>query len=327
MHLPQIVSPLHYANKKMWRQLWNRYTSKTYPRFRFYNEICGEPYDVGAKLITETDVRNAAVLELDRRFEQAKDWVNKKVYRGIAVGCDWGGGGRRGVSYTVIGAGGLLPTGKIDVFYGYQSSKPHDHQYEANLVLTIARQLSAEVIAHDFLNGGDVREAMIVGPRGVNWPSDRLMPIAYQPPGKGQMVRHHGANAMNGRHYWMVARSRAILTVLESIKQGWIRFFRWDYRSPDDPGLLVQLTNVTDDRSVSSLGRQLHVLTKSVDLPDDFLHAVTFLCTALWHRYMCWPPFTASLFETVDEDTYYDVTNEEEADQLAYADDNEVEIT
>jgi len=45
---------------------------------QFYNEICGESYDFGAKLITDTDLRKAAILH-ENTLEEAEKVVSNYV--------------------------------------------------------------------------------------------------------------------------------------------------------------------------------------------------------------------------------------------------------
>jgi len=93
-HVPQILVPVHYKHPQKWRIIAGA-KNGSMPVNVFYNEILGESYDVGAKLVTETDLRNACVLGFPNTPAAPSIHVlqRKDRYERTALGIDWGGGG------------------------------------------------------------------------------------------------------------------------------------------------------------------------------------------------------------------------------------------
>ena len=91
-HIPQIILPMHYANPEKWDILIGKSQGRANTTFTtFLNEVCGESYDEGSKLLSETDLKAAAVLPWPNDWRKAADQIGGYVRRVLAV--DWGGGG------------------------------------------------------------------------------------------------------------------------------------------------------------------------------------------------------------------------------------------
>ena len=126
-HVPQIILPLHYANPEKWDLLVGKLEGRGNTTITtFLNEVCGESHDEGSRLLTETDLKGAAVLPWPNDWRQASENIGGYVRRVLAV--DWGGGGgsigavgeggRTRTSFTCLAVLGLCPDGKIDVLWG-----------------------------------------------------------------------------------------------------------------------------------------------------------------------------------------------------------------
>jgi hypothetical protein len=110
-HVPQIIMPMHYADHEKWDTLVGKMQgrSNTTPT-TFLNEVCGESSDAGSKLVTETDLRNAAVLPWNPRAAEAGSTSTSTSAAFLSV--DWGGGG--GTVKGSAGQEGRRPEARAD---------------------------------------------------------------------------------------------------------------------------------------------------------------------------------------------------------------------
>jgi hypothetical protein len=105
---------------------------------QFYNECYGESYDHGAKLVSVTDLKGAAVLTSRFNKNEHLAHIHAGRYVDWGLGIDWGGGGISGLSKTAIAIGGLRADGIVEVFYGHRSDTPNDFVGEAQKVTSLS---------------------------------------------------------------------------------------------------------------------------------------------------------------------------------------------
>jgi len=284
-HIPQIIMPMHYGDPEKWSKLLAKRQGKgNTPVNVFYNEVCGESCDTGSRLVTLTELRAAACLPWAREVNQAKAQIHN--YRFRVLTCDWGGGGEDGVSYTKMAVLGMLPDGKIHCLWGMQSLRPHDHIYEARLVLGALHQFQCHALVHDYTGAGSLRETLIVQ---AGWPLDRIIPIAYQRAAAGDIMTWHEKTELHPRDYWIVDKSRSLLYTCAYIKTLWLKFFKDDYEDADNPGLIRDFLALIDEKVDSRTARDMFLITRDPNLSDDFAQAVNIGCCALWKMSGKWP--------------------------------------
>lgn len=284
-HVPQIVMPMHYANYEKWDALLAKQQGKgNTPQNVFYNEVCGESYDTGARLITVTDLKKAGVLPWRNQMAEAKKHIGEYIARVLAV--DWGGGGEDQVSFTTMACLGMLPNGKIHVIWGYRSLTPHEHVQEARLVLQAASELKCGLIVHDYNGAGSLRETLIVQ---AGYPFDRIMPIAYTRAASGNILVYKPPTEIHPRHYYMADKARSLVLTCNQVKNGWLQFFQYDYQNADDPGLLYDFLALVEEKTDSRTGREIYTIIRDPNRTDDFAQACNMGCLALWHTTDKWP--------------------------------------
>jgi hypothetical protein len=284
-HIPQILMPMHYANHEKWDVLLGKQQGRgNTPTNVFFNEVCGESFDTGAKLVTVTDLKAAAVLKHKNRIDEAAPLTDNYIHRVLAV--DWGGGGADGVSWTVLTALGMLSNGRINCIWGLRSLTPHDHLREARLVMAAATKFKAQAIAHDYTGAGSLRETFIVQ---AGYPLDRIVPVAYVRAGRSAVMQYKPATAANPRAHYQVDKSRSLLLTCNQIKNGWLQFFQYDYENVDTPGLLHDFLALVEDKTDSRLGKDLYTIIRDPALHDDFAQAVNIGCCTLWQLSGKWP--------------------------------------
>jgi hypothetical protein len=278
---------MHYASPEKWAALLAKKEGKgNTPLNVYYNEVCGESYDTGSRLVTLSELQAAATLPHSNNLEAAVRYCNSTgyVYRILAV--DWGGGGEDGISYTKYAVLGIKPDGHIECIYGYQSLTPHDHLREARIALMFLSKFRCHAMAHDYTGAGSLRETFVVH---AGFPLERVVAVAYQRAAAGHVMQFMPAGEINPRAYYRVDKSRSLLLTCNHIKHRWLTFFKDDYEDADNPGLLRDFLALVDQKTDSRLGRDIYTITRDPSKSDDFAQAVNIGCCTLWHMTQKWP--------------------------------------
>lgn len=287
-HVPQLIMPMHYANPEKWaillgkRQGFGNTTTAVY-----YNECCGESYDSGAKLVTLTEIKAAAVLQ-ENTLDNAVKALNTNRYTSRILSIDWGGGGDEEISFTTAALLGLQPDGKIDVLFGWRSLTPHDHFGEVRRLLQIMSRARCTHAVHDYSGAGATRETIMVS---AGMPAQNLVPISYVRAASGPLMRLIEANEATGqRTHFRVDKARSLVLTCNLIKRGWIRFFAYDYIGPGQEGLLHDFLALTESKVDTRLGTDIYTVIRSArGGPDDFAQAVNIGVCALYWQQKKWP--------------------------------------
>jgi hypothetical protein len=283
-HVPQIIMPIHYANPEKWSVMISK--RETLAPATFYNEVLGESCDISTKLVTQTELQIAGCLhENDESIAITK--IGQYVQRVLAV--DWGGGGKDGVSYTVMVVLGFTMDGKIDVIFAKKSLVPHNHVAEARECLRLFQKFHCAVLAHDYTGAGTLRETMLVQ---TGMTIERLMPIQYVRAAAHNILTFIPATDQHPRAHFRVDKARSLQLTCYSIKLGILKFFKYDYISPENPGLLHDFLALIEDKVPTAHGSDVYTIQRNPLLSDDFAQAVNIGCCALWHMYGAWPNFS-----------------------------------
>jgi hypothetical protein len=177
---------------------------------------------------------------------------------------------------------------------------PYDHAREAKLAIGFAHRFKCQHIVHDWGGAGQVRETIIVQ---SGYPLERVLPIAYVRFGATSAIMQYkpGTKGMPRSHY-QVDKTRSLLTTIHMIKTQWIRFFKDDFVSKEDQGLLRDFLALVDEIVDSRQGRNLYTIIRDPTRPDDFAQAVNIGCCALWKTTERWPNIAAIAGLQVPED-------------------------
>lgn len=297
-HFPQVIMPMHYANQEKWDTLIGKQQGRanTTPT-TFLNEVCGESSDTGAKLLTVTELKAACVLPWACRATEAVRHVKNYTKRVLSV--DWGGGGgalrssggktgeqrRERTSYTTLAVMGVTPNGLVDVLWGHRSVRTHDWEYEARLCLEAIAQFKCSHIVHDYSGAGEGRLVLLYQ-SGMT--SANILNVRYQGFGH-DIMNFHEATDDHPHAWYAVDKSRSIVTTCMAIRYGLIRFFKYDYLTADQPGLLEDFLALVEEKITSRLGSDLYAIVRNPNKPDDFAHSVNMGACALWRMSGKWP--------------------------------------
>jgi hypothetical protein len=287
-HVPQIIAPMHYAKPLKWsRLLGKRNGSGNTTTAMFYNEVLGESYDVGTKLVNLPDIQAAAILPWRNVPEapiEAMSHIRDYVLRILAV--DWGGGGEKRVSFTTAAVLGVRPDGKIDVIYGRQLMTPHAHMLEAEALLGIYSMFECNIFAHDYTGAGDLRETFMIQ---AGMPLERIAPVAYVGAGRQGILVRKEATDTRPRNYWQLDKTRSLVLTCSCIKLKRILFFQDDYRDKDNPGLLRHFLALIENKVETNGAGELYQIIRASSQSDDFAHAVNIGSCIAWQMTGTWP--------------------------------------
>lgn len=215
--IPQLLLPYSYVHRpKLFARKWQDILDKkkSYPVFRFFNEVLGISYDSGQRPITIEDLRAACTNEvekfpdyLDPYVEPEPRLVNGHVY----IGVDWGTGDP---SMTVLSASRYTPDGVFEVFYLKRFEGPEaEEKYMLKSVLYLCEKLRNRFIGVDhgfgYALNPRVREA-----NGF----DKV--IAYSHAHAQREKLKYDQNA----HVYTTNRTSVLSDVFTSVKRGVIKF-------------------------------------------------------------------------------------------------------
>jgi hypothetical protein len=287
-HIPQIILPQHCEHDHSWRDiLAHREGADNMTQAQFYNEICGCSYDVGARLITLTELRQACTLPTETtKLREAAMYVKERMdngtYYDVVLAVDWGGGGVKEVSFTVVAVVALRYDGTIDVPFAYRSLTPHLQQKEAKNIIYLRNLFGVSHIVHDGCGNGTSRETQLTM-YGV--PLAVFVRVNYCRIGNGHLMKYHPAKAKTGElGHWNLDKARSLSWLCEYIKHGFIHFFQYDTSDGAKPGLIDDFLSLIEDKTRTELGSDIYsiIRDKTRDEPDDFTAAVNYGCQYFW---------------------------------------------
>lgn len=289
-HVPQIILPLHYERLDKWRILCAKHSGwGNTPLNVFYNEVLGESVDEGQKLVSETQLQEAACLPWVNDIRRPCNEIMSRLrhYQFRVLGVDWGGGGEDGVSFTTLALLGLRPDGKIDCLWGKRLLTPNDHMREAREIRHWMIAFGCHLMAHDYTGAGIVRETVLIQ---AGMDESQIMPIQYVRAASRSLIQVVEPTVLHARRHWRLDKTRSLLYTCEAIKLGLIRFFQYDYKSEEDRGLLNDFLSLVSEKTETRLAGDLFTITRNPMRTDDFAHSVNLGSCAIWHSHG-WPNF------------------------------------
>lgn len=282
-HIPQIIMPMHCEDEEKWSELLaKRDGVGNVTPAKFYNEVLGESYDVGAKLISQTELQEACTLPWENNpMNPAEPLKRLNEYRIRVLAVDWGGGGEDEVSFTKLAVLGFTGDGKVDVIYGRKLNTPHDHIQEAVQILDIYKKFRCMRLAHDYTGAGSLRETFIMQ-AGV--PLDQIFPVAYTRTAKKQLIYHKPPSDINPRGYWLLDKARSLLYTCGAIRTKRVRFFKWDRIDLHDrPGLIGDFLALVEHKMESKIAGEVYGVGRNPMFADDFAQAVNIGVNVIWN--------------------------------------------
>lgn len=285
-HIPQIIIPVHYANPIKWKMLLGKREGAGSTTIgTFYNEVLGEAYDQATKLVSKPELERAGCLHMNTE-EEALKVSSGYVRRCLAA--DWGGGGEEGVSLTAVALLGMRGNGKIDTIYGKKLVTPHDHFAEGKECLRLFNLFRCNVFAHDFCGAGGIRQSVMVH---LGLPLECIIPVSYVGALVNGLMTPMKATLKRPLEYYQLNKTRSLQITCYALKFGWIRFFKYDYKSKEEPGLLHDFLALLENKVDTAQGSDRYQIIKSPTAPDDFAQAVNIGACTLWNMNGHFPNF------------------------------------
>lgn len=290
-HIPQILLPHHYGDPVRWAELNAKMRgSQSFTVAKFYNEVLGESYDAGMKLVTQEELQRASSVPIVNRENdwQAQVDFARGRYISVGMGVDWGGGGDKRISFTAVAIVGMLPDGSCEVIYGRRLLTPHDPGAEVGAIRAVYRAFGCGFLAHDFTGKQYVREVLLHD-RGRGIPRKSLLPMVYHAHSSQDVLVEHPAQHAHARHYWLLDKPKSLTLLCEVIRTREVKFFKWDKIDEDNRGLISDFLALVEQKIESSRAGDVYLINRAAAWPDDFAHAVNFACVGLWQREDKWP--------------------------------------
>lgn len=298
-HVPQPLLPMHYEDPNAWQIIQEARQGPPFgmPLYRFYNEILGESYDAGAKLITQKEIQEAAVVE-------PRPPTQLKRYGGFVIagtGVDWGGRGKEKttdtedfISNTAVAIGGMRSDGIVEVCHLAKVPYEVNHQEEVRMVAEAASMSMADVLALDYGGQGNVMQSML---EGVGCPQDILMPFTYIGHTPRRPIVQYTPPATAGvRSSYTLDKTRSVLLLIELIKSGQVLLP--DYETYKH--CLADFNAIYEESTDSPNGSKSRRICRLRRQTDDIVHAVNFLVMALYHKANMWPKLAKSFAATMN---------------------------
>lgn len=296
-HIPQILLPHHYAFADTWKALLDK--RDNWPKARYYNEVLGEPYDIGQTLLTQAELMSACNLGIENNPVDPSPEIRERLrgrYVATALAADWAGGGIDSVSYTVLALIGLANDGHADVLWGKRFAGGIEHEAEAQDCFKWAQLFNPTIFVHDYTGAGAVRETILIH-SGFKYSS--TIPIEYVGPRRTNLLVRVPASDTHRREHWTLDKTRSLQYIIHCIKIGYLRFFNYDggAQAKNLAGISTSLLDdflaLTEEKIVSTVsGSENYIIRKQANKSDDFAHAVNMGLCALWELTGTWPNFS-----------------------------------
>lgn len=292
-HVPQIIMPIHYAVRRAWNELLAKMRGHgNTTTAQFWNESLGESYDLGTKLVNETDLRKAGCLGFRNNAATPMEAAQRASrYPLVVLTVDWGGGGEKRVSFTTVAVLGWQHDGKIDCLYGRRLMTPHDHPREAEELLTLFRTFRAHLFVHDYTGAGALRETMMIQ---AGLPETVIVPVSYVSAARQGIMVYRAPTEWHPKQYWQVDKTRSLVLTCTAIKMGLLRFFEYDFESENDRGLMHDFLALIENNVDSIHGSNIYSIVRNPSFPDDFAQCVNIGCCAIWQRTESWPDLSVT---------------------------------
>ena len=292
-HAPQVIFPMHYAIKDRWLRLHNKKISQ--PKGVFANEVMGEACDIGQKLVTLTELKDACQLPIQNEIKQAMEYVDNHTYSIVVLGVDWGGGGLSETSFTSASIVCLRPDGVIEVPFMYRVKQGYRHDEEARLMMNIWIQFQCQLFAHDFGGAGSARETIMIT---TGMMKDSIMPMLYVPVKSGPIIEHRRGKR-EVRSWYSVDKPRSLLFTTSLIRSGGVLFPQYGSCSSE----LGDFLSLIEDKVTTRLRSDIYVVTKNPKSTDDIAHSTNFGILAAFHSQQRWPNLAEQFNVSVSEES------------------------
>jgi hypothetical protein len=294
----QLILPMHYESPKDWKVILDFRKEK--PKYAFYNEILGESFDAGAKLLTAEELRSACTGPIIESPGQ----VNHDRYIMLAQGVDWGGRGKEKtsdsedfISNTAVAIAGMRPDGVIEIPWLYKMPYELKHFEETRMVAQIAADARVDWLAMDYGGQGNVMEELV---KAAGWPENRICPFTYVKPSRNApIIKYTPPKHFGVRSSYMLEKSRSLILLCELIKTKQVIFSAKDEYFNDH---LKDFFAIYEEYVENPRAAPMRLVRRMSRRTDDMVHACNFAVMCIYHALGRWPSI-ASAFQATGSDS------------------------
>jgi hypothetical protein len=291
-HVSQPILPMHYESKSGWKALLD--FRKERPAYAWKNEVLGESFDSGTKLVTKEELAAACIAEA-----ATPDNFPCGKYTMITTGTDWGGRGKEKttdtddfISNTAMAVAGIRPDGVIEIPWLYRVPYNINHIEETKMVGLVANRCRASWSAMDYGGQGNVMEELVVA---GGMPRERIVPFTYCVMGTNKpIVFYQPPQHFGVRSSYMLDKPRSLLLLCELIKHKLVVFGKNDEYLNNH---LTDFLSIYEEATDSPRGSSSRLVKRLSRRTDDVVHAVNFAVMALYHATSAWPKLAQSFID------------------------------
>lgn len=263
--IPQIIMPIHCTVQDKWDRLLEKL--ELYPEVKFNNEVMGLPSGDGEQPFTEEDLRGICREDMPMTYERTLKYSAGAEF--LAAGIDWGGGGAKNVSRTVLGIYAVYPGDppKYRLVFGkiYTEGEPAKHLGD---IADHLRRFSVNIVCADHGLGSMAISGLKQALNGISDGLSSIIPI--YPVMYSDASRPFKWN--NDGQYYVVNRTMMIDDFFMDIKRKFIEVYRWSEFEPFARDIL----NVRQALVGEDSGHPRRIWQHNPKDPDDALHSMVF---------------------------------------------------
>jgi hypothetical protein len=268
VHVPQLIIADRVEDRLEWEKIHKAF--KEYERPKFMEEVAGIPSEMGAREITENDLKKICVLGSKRDVEEK---VRNHYYSMIVSGNDWGGSDhivnlpKSRVSHTVHLMLGLAPDGHFDIIHMRRYDGLNYDEITQCIVQDHKRYLG-NAMAADAM-GGQVYLNQL--DKALNLRTN--FRFNYHS-GVHQMLGVPGHGALN---HFTLNKHESISQLFKSIKDQRIRCFNWEEAAFG----LSEILNIQRVLYSPQNGPDRYHYHMTPNKPDDMVQALNYANTLM----------------------------------------------
>jgi hypothetical protein len=266
LHIPQVIIPDYVARDK-WGEIWRDFLK--YDTNKFLQEVMGIPTELGARELSEVELRDICVLGSK---DEAEARIRKPgYYKFIISGCDWGGSDynralKTKESYTLHAVCGITQNGELDILHMRDYSGMGYHEIVQD-ILTDHRRLRATLLGSDF-GVGQAYNMLLRQDGGIS-PAKHLV-FSYVGGKSAPVAVPKGDHMYN---QYSLNRTESITELFRAVKAGRIRCYDWEQSKKH----LWQFLNIMRVQHESEMTGETSLrFIRAGNRPDDAMHAVNF---------------------------------------------------
>jgi hypothetical protein len=279
-HAPQVIFPMHCESPRAWMELL---TKRNGHENAFMNEVLGESCDTGSKLVTTAELRDACVLPWENDFKKMLAQFEPNQYSLRVLAVDWSGGGSDLTSKTAMVTMGLRQDGKIDVLWARKYEHTTEYLQDALRCIEAWKMIIGNFVVHDFGGAGNLRESILVH---AGFPLQSIIPVTLvRASGSKAMMTYNPPENKNVRRSFSLDKSRSLVYTCELIKNGYIRFPKWETVEYEISDFLA----LSEEVLITPRGSDIYMIGRAQNQSDDIAQAINIGACAMYYSIKQWP--------------------------------------